>query len=74
MKLVSLAVLTLVLASVGCMQRLVGYRDVGPGGREAGMPTVSIDEFAQQQGISRQQARDYFQEAQKELTRVAPAK
>ena len=74
MKRMSLALLTLVLTAAGCQDRQFLNTGVGPNGNETGMPAVSIDEFAQQQGISRQESRDYFLKAQEELAAAAPAK
>jgi len=74
MKLLPLALLTLVLASVGCVQRLVSYTDGVPTDNETGIPAISVDEFAKEQGMTRKEARDFFRKAQEEMDAATPKK
>jgi hypothetical protein len=55
---------------VGCQDRAFVNVGRGPTGNETGIPAESVDRFAEQQGVSRQEAPDYFRSGQ---ARVAKA-
>jgi len=74
MKGLYLASLALILAAAGCQDRQFLNTGVGPDGNETGMPAVSVDEFAREQGMTRKEAQKFFSKAHEELTAATPAK
>ena len=65
MKLSSLAPLLLLVATAGCQDR--AFLSAGRDGSQTEMPTVSVGQFAKEQGMSRREAQKFLQKAREEI-------